>query len=423
MTIDRLKKILYFPLASYFRFFARIRLKKWHPRIIVITGSSGKTTLLHLIESQLQTKALYSHHANSSYGIPFHILGLERKTLAVYEWIGLFFKAPFYAFKKSPREKLYVVEADCDRPGEGKFLAEFLRPEVTLWVSISKTHSMNFDELVTTGIFKTIEDAIAHEFGYFIEYTSHTVIVNADSPYINSQLSRTKMAIQKIHKKQLLNNYSVSQSTTTFTINHKKCKFSYLLPETAVYGITLCLSLMKYLREPIDDSFSHFTLPPGRSSRFKGIRDTTIIDSTYNANLSSMTTILELFEKLPLTKKWIIAGDMLEQGKSEKEEHEKLAHILSQNCCERIILMGKRVSQYTFPLLNKKKTIPTVAFQTPIEVLQYLQKNIIGGETLLFKGARFLEGVIENLLENKKQVSQLVRREKVWEKRRKQWGL
>src|SRR3989344_7613412 len=171
MTIDRLKKILYFPLASYFRFFARIRLKKWHPRIIVITGSSGKTTLLHLIESQLQTKALYSHHANSSYGIPFHILSLERKTLTVYEWIGLFFKTPFYAFKKSPREKLYVVEADCDRPGEGKFLAEFLRPEVTLWVSISKTHSMNFDELVTTGIFKTIEDAIAHEFGYFIEYT------------------------------------------------------------------------------------------------------------------------------------------------------------------------------------------------------------------------------------------------------------
>jgi hypothetical protein len=45
-----------------------------------------------------------------------------------------------------------------------------------------------------------------------------------------------------------------------------------------------------------------------------------------------------------------------------------------------------------------------------------------GGETILFKGARFMEGVIENLLVDKKDAAKLVRREKIWEIRRKQWG-
>src|SRR3989304_7990628 len=95
---QKIKKVLYFPLAYYFRFFAQIKLARWNPRIIVVTGSSGKTTLLHLIKSQLREKAYYSHHANSSYGIPFDILGMTRKTLMLYEWLELFLKAPFLAF-------------------------------------------------------------------------------------------------------------------------------------------------------------------------------------------------------------------------------------------------------------------------------------------------------------------------------------
>src|SRR5882762_3188783 len=110
----KLKKLFYFPAASYFRFFAAIRLKRWNPRVIVVTGSNGKTTLLHMLEAQIGDKAKYSHHANSSFGIPFDILNLHRKTLLKTEWIGLFFCAPLNVFKKLPKEKIYVVEADVD---------------------------------------------------------------------------------------------------------------------------------------------------------------------------------------------------------------------------------------------------------------------------------------------------------------------
>src|SRR3990167_4610771 len=168
---QKIKNFLYFPLAHYFRFFAKNKLARWTPYIIVVTGSSGKTTLLHLLESQVGDKAKYSHHANSSYGIPFDILGLKRENLMFYEWIYLFIAAPLSIFKKNPKERIYIVEADCDRPNEGRFLATLLVPEVTLWTNSTKTHSMNFDLLVKSGQFKTVEEAIAFEFGYFLEYS------------------------------------------------------------------------------------------------------------------------------------------------------------------------------------------------------------------------------------------------------------
>jgi hypothetical protein len=46
-----------------------------------------------------------------------------------------------------------------------------------------------------------------------------------------------------------------------------------------------------------------------------------------------------------------------------------------------------------------------------------------GGEVVLFKGARFLEGVIENLLADPQDAKYLCRRGNIWRKRRAEWGL
>jgi len=426
--ICRIKKIFYFPVAFYFRFFAKIRLSYWKPKIIIVTGSSGKTTLLNLIESQIGTKAKYSHHANSSYGIPFNILGLERKTLSLLEWPVLFLLAPLKTFSLKPKEDLYIVEADCDRPEEGKFLATFLKPEVTLWTNSTRTHSMNFDNLVQNNVFKNVEQAIGYEYGYFIEYTSKLIIVNGDSEIIKEQLPRSNVKIVSITIKNLMD-YKVALMGTEFKIDKKVFKFNQLLPRETFYSLKMCLDLLKYLKCPVNQSFDKFILPPGRSNRFKGIKNTTIIDSSYNANLDSMKVILDMFDNITAENKWAVLGDMLEQGKSEKEEHEKLADEIAKIKLEKIILMGPRISKYLYPKLitiNEKqitKNEKIVKFLNPDEVLNYLKANLNGGELLLFKGARFLEGVIENLLLNKSEAKKLCRREKIWQERRKKFGL
>lgn len=412
--ISKIKKIFYFPIAYYFRFFAQIQLSFWKPRIIVITGSNAKTTLLHLLASQIGERAKYSHHANSSYGIPFDILGFKREKLTLDEWPMLFLLTPFKAFKKPPMEKLYVVEADCDRPGEGKFLATFLKPEVVIWLSVSKTHSMNFPQ--------PVEKSIAFEFGYFLKHAKNLAIINGDSNLIKKQIPRIKTQVLQITKKDTLQKYTLNKDYTEFKINGKIYKFKVLLPEESFYQIMTTLKVLDYLNLSLDPTFSNFQLPPGRSSVFKGIKNTTLVDSSYNANLSSMTVILKMFNQIPGNKKWAVLGDMLEQGSEEETEHEKLAEIISKCSLENIILVGPRLAKYTYPKL-KSENKKIISFINPKEALNYLKANLDGRETILFKGARFLEGVIEHLLLNKSDMEKLCRREKVWQERRKKWGL
>ncbi len=422
--IRLIKKKLYFVIARYFRFFANIQLAVWRPRIIAITGSSGKTTLLHLIESQLKGLARYSHRANSTYGIPFDILGLKRTKLIPSEWILLFLAAPFRAFKKPYKEKMYVVEADCDRPGEGEFLGTLLKPEVTLWLNTGKTHGMNFDTFIKRRKFTAIENAIAHEFGYLLQHTTNVAIINGDIKLMIEQQSRCKGRVKIIGNDQL-DNYQVSETGTVFEINNIRYRFDYLLPREFFYSIAMTRLLVEYLGIEFDASCAGFSLPPGRSSILRGIKNTTLIDSSYNATPEGMSAIIKTFGRYPAQAKWLVLGDMLELGSAEQEEHEGLAELISSIETSRIILVGPRISKYTYPkllpLVADSHTI--VAFELPKEALDYIIQNLRGGETLLFKGARFLEGIIEHLLSDKNDVTRLCRREQVWQIRRKQWGL
>ncbi|MGH7203030.1 MAG: glutamate ligase domain-containing protein [Candidatus Levyibacteriota bacterium] len=421
--LARLKRKLYFPIASYFRFFAAMRLRKWNPRIIVVTGSNGKTTLLHMLESQLGDKAKFSHHANSSFGIPFDILDLHRVTLKKSEWFWLFLKAPFQVSRPLPKEKMYIVEADADRPQEGKFLAELLRPEVVLWVSTGRSHSMNFDVLVSEGKFKTVEEAIAYEYGYFLEHCQKLSVIDGDSALEKKQVGRTKQDIVLITKQETLKNYAVSKAGTKFGIGGEAFSFPWLLPEEAYISIAMCQQVMNYLNLPVDKKFGKFTLPPGRGSIFAGIKGITILDSSYNLTPNSTAAMLNMYKIYHADKKWLVMGDMLELGKEEREEHEKLAQILATMDIEKIIFLGPRLIKYTLPVFEKLSQKEVITFEMPKEVLDYVLQHIQGGETILFKGARFMEGIIEHLLQDKSNVALLARREKIWEIRRKQWGL
>ena len=96
--VSKFKKRFYFTAAKYFRHFANRSLKRWKPRIIAITGSAGKTTLLNLVEVELGKKAHFSHDANSAFGIAFDILGMKGIKGTKLHWIRLFIEAPFRSF-------------------------------------------------------------------------------------------------------------------------------------------------------------------------------------------------------------------------------------------------------------------------------------------------------------------------------------
>lgn len=419
--IKAFKRIAYFPIAGYFRFFARIYLKRWNPKIIVITGSQGKTTLFSLLKAQFGENAMYAERSNSSFGIPFHILGLTRKSFGIFEWPLFAIFAPLKAFRKLSSQKIYIVEADCDRPNEGRFLATLLRPSVTAIISSSRTHSINF----SVGIDKTIEQVTAHEFSEFAKYTKDIVYINADVAELVNETKNINAKIENIKLDEVLSDYKLNENGTEFVINSESYCFPFLLPKDVARSIVMAKGICDYFGISFDKSFSKLVLPPGRNTLLEGIKNVSIIDSSYNTSPESLRAMFELFSLYPKNPKWVVLGDMLELGKYEEEEHTRIADRLMELKPDRIILVGPRLKSNTFSKIQSNEEFKerVVSFLLPSEALSYLEKELKGGESVLFKGARFLEGIIEKLLANKADSKLLARREEVWIKRRKQWGL
>jgi UDP-N-acetylmuramyl pentapeptide synthase len=419
-----LKKRLYFALAGYFVFWARIALGRWKPQVIVITGSSGKTTLLHLAEAQIGDKAKYSHHANGAYGIPFDILGMTPNVASRPLWLWYIIRAPFLAWLVRHEQNVYVVEADCDRPREGKLLAELLKPEVCIWLSVYHTHSMNFDGVVQNGAFKTHIDAIAHEFGYFAENTSKLMICG-NQPEIASQLSRVSEQVQvAVVKKEVVEAFEIRREGTSYKLQGVSYRLGALLPPAIGQSIAMVGELMHYLGLPHNpESYQKFRIPPGRSSIFSGVHNTVLIDSTYNTGRMATKEVLDMFAKFPAQEKWLVLGDIQEQGNATEEEHKKLAELVASYDLARVVLLGHRLEKYSLALLRKTFGDRVTSYKLPSEVLSCLQQAISGSEAILFKGAMGLEGVIEQLLQNPADEKLLVRRGKKWQKRRQAWGL
>lgn len=405
-------------VAGYFWLWAAAVLDRWQPEIIVVTGSNGKTTLLNLLESQLKEDARYTHKANSAFGIAFNILGLERKNLQPSEWFMLFLKAPIAAFTHTPKQKIYIVEADADRPREASFIAKKLRPDITLWVSSDRTHSMNYDKLVVRGGAASVDEAIAQEFSQFARNTTELVLVK-DQPSMLEQLKEIEAAVKPVSMDSLKSYKLLKQSTEYTTKKGNKYTVPAILPEVAFMQVAMSHMLMKYLKHNFDPSFSGYMQPPGRSSVFSGVKNSILFDSSYNSNLASVTEVIKTFALYPGKVKWLIIGDMIEQGNSEAEEHKKLAKVISKLEFDRIIFVGLRVGRYTKPALLKLRTdIIQAAFDQPKQALDYIKQEIEGDEVLFFKGARWLEGIIANLLEDPSDRDKLCRREEKYQEYR-----
>ena len=419
--VMRLKKRFYFLVAGYFRFFADFAFRRWHPRVIAITGSAGKTTMLHMVEFELGKDAHYSHDANSAFGVSFDMLGLKGIRGSKLRWLWLFFAAPIRALYYKHQEPFYVVEIDAERPREARFLAEWLKPEITLWISLGRSHAIQFEQEVKEGKFESLDLAIMDEFAKLPENTQCLVFIDGDNDLMRRATREIKARVNEYHKSEIVK-YSVYPSRTEFGTPSTTFRFASPQPRDLSIQLLMLRDLMKYLKIPLKTDFSEMPLPPGRSSFFAGKNGLKLIDSSYNAHIISMQSILEMARSLRASHKWLVIGDIVDEGSIEEEEHKKLADLIARVDPEEVILVGRRTKEYTAPRLKELGLSPKTTLD-PKKALSYIEKHTTGEETLIFKGSQYLEWIIEKLLEDPADSAKLCRREPAAVKRRKNRGL
>ena len=429
----KFKKKFYFIVASYFRFFANFAFRRWHPRVIAITGSVGKTTMLNLVECTLGDKAHYSHDANSAYGIAFDMVNLRGVTGSKLRWFYLFLAVPLKSLFYKHQEEFYVVEIDGERPHEAEFLASWLKPEVTLWISLGLSHAVQFEQQVKDGLFSSLDKAITHEFAMLPQYTQKLVIIDGEVDLMNraldsiKQKNLTKATVIKCSK-DAVKTYKVEPNHTSFLLQGTadgvlhEYEFDRPMSKDIAIQLTMLETLVNYLEVMPRYDFSNLKLAPGRNSYFDGKNGLKIIDSSYNAHLISVKSILEMYKAMHVPHKWLIIGDIVDQGSIEGQEHAKLADEIIKVKPEQVILIGRRTKKYTAPILEKAG-LNIYTTLDPREALKFLEQNLTGQETLLFKGSQYLEWLIEKLLKNPEEAKYLPRREKAAIKRRQKRGL
>ena len=269
MSVAKFKKRFYFVAAKYFRHFANRALKRWSPRVVAITGSAGKTTMLNLMEHEMGKKAHYSHDANSAFGVSFDILGLKGIRGSKLRWIYLLVVAPFKSVFHRHKEKFYVVEIDGERPHEAEFLAKWLKPEVTIWVSIGRSHAVQFEKEVEEGRFESLDDAIVAEFATLPQNTTKRVYIDAGSKPMKVATKDIAAKVIPI-KKTDIKKYVVYPDSTDFTYGDTTFHFNHPEPKDIAFNLLVLKDLMKYLKIPFNSDFSDMRIAPGRSSYFKG---------------------------------------------------------------------------------------------------------------------------------------------------------
>ena len=419
--VMRLKKRFYFVAAGYFRFFANFALRRWKPRVIAITGSAGKTTMLHLVEFELGDRAHYSHDANSAFGIAFDLLGMDGVRGSKLRWLKLIFQAPLRALHYRRSGEFYIVEIDGERPRETEFLASWLKPEVTLWVSLGLSHAVQFEQEVKEGKFPNLEEAIAHEFATLPQNTTGRVYIDADNELMRRSTEGIKAEVIAVSR-DALKRYNVYPMRTDFVFETASFHFAQPQPRDIAVQLLMLEDLVGYLKIPLKTDFSTMPVPPGRSSYFAGKNGLKIIDSSYNAHIISMASMLEMVGSLHAGHKWLVIGDIVDQGSLEQEEHRKLADLIADANPEMVILVGRRTKEYTAPRL-RELGVETRTTLDPHKALKFIEENTSGDETLIFKGSQYLEWIIEQLLENPEDAAKLPRREPAAVKRRAKWGL
>ncbi len=453
-----IKKKLGILFLHYIRLLAKLQLVKLNSvrrilgkkkiKIIGITGSAGKTSTMNAVVSALKYsfKVKFSKKANTESGIPLNILGLQMKDFSLLDWLraaGLSMVSVLVNWKNYD---VYVVEMGIDRPeppGNMGYLLRIIRPEIGIFTGVTTVHAMKFEKVLksTPGVLERIADEKAKLISALPE--KGFAILNFDDPLVKERKKLTLANVIGVGEDKdsrvKLVGYQVSLKSTKFKyqINDNRVNLnldSFVLPKA--YGINFglvfgtCLALGVDLKKVSEAIQSGYHLPPARSSLIEGIKNTYIIDSSYNASPAAMETMLDLLAELGKKtgkKKIAVLGDMRELGSQSKEEHEKLAD-KALVMADQIITVGPEMRKYFLPKISTIVPDPEKylkSFDTAGEAARYLKKNLEGGELILVKGSQntiFLEIVVESLMADPSQAEKLLcRRGQFWKKRQKKF--
>lgn len=395
---------------------------------------------------------------------------------------------------KFDEKTIVIYETGFDHIGEADEFVEVFdkAADLVIITNLTHEHAENFPDKFDKASFQKIQKYLPDQWRETLEdeeiegrlkntaLEQFKMLACADKFIIPKSLGYiNNLVLENLSGKWSEHLAVVSRGENFCLVADKTLKFNdnYLLPKTfgkflfvsklvaKEYGIKLN-DLKKFLKIA--------ELPNGRFNLFEGIKNTTVVDSTYNSDPASLSSFLDLFEEVvayyvkareayfenerknkmyregsPLRKEldlidppkhYLVFGEMRELGEIATREHRLiLDRILElavkwEGYIENVYLLGSewlKCDEQDLPkmdgkvsFISHKKQLFKV-FKRVGDICEVLNEETIRPNSWCWvKGSQntiFLEVLVESLLKDKRDASKLSRRGKGWDLQRKNW--
>jgi Alr-MurF fusion protein len=344
--------------------------------VIGITGSNGKTIVKEWLYQ------LLSDHYN-----------IIRSPKSYNSQVGV----PLSVWQLQPQHTLAIFEAGISLQGEMDALQNIIQPTIGILTNIGEAHNEGFtnarEKLIekqklftTAGVVICSPEKLA------------SLLFKQENIFSWGEGEDNNVVISEVQKQ-------LSETTISFT--SALLSDSITIPftdEASVENAITCLTTCLYLQVPFNELKEKFTRLRPVSLRLElksGLHNTTIINDSYSADLSSLTIALNMLQQQGQhAKRSVILSDFQVTDEQEGETYTSIAALLQHHSIDRLITVGEKTKQLLAPLIPGD--IEVHNFSSTTELAEQLPALDFHNETILIKGARVFElDCIAQMLEQK----------------------
>lgn len=412
-------------LQHLLRILAAAVLKKYRPYVIAVTGSVGKTSTKEAIFAvsksfEPKTRRSFANY-NTEIGVPLTILSEKEKIRGFWSWLKVILKSSALLALRLDYPKILILEMAADRPGDIKYLTEFVKPNVGVVTAIG--------EIPVHVEFFSGPKAVAREKAILIESVAPDgrSILNYDDEVVLEMKEKSRARVLtfgfspeadvKATNYEMRSPASGDQAGISFKLEYGgsfvPARLYDVFGKQAVYAVLAAascgLALGMNLVE-ISEALKNYQSPPGRMRIIKGIKNAWIIDDTYNASPLSTMAALEALRAIEGKRKIAVLGDMREIGKYSEEAHQTIGEKAAEfvdilfTVGEKARFIKSAAIQYG---LSEEKIFH---FDTAEDAGRALQNAIKQEDIILIKGSRAMkmEKIVEEIMAEPRRADELL---------------
>lgn len=413
-------------LQKILKILAKLTIKKYRPLVIGITGSVGKTSTKEAIHAVLKHKYWVRKSEksfNTEIGLPLAILGIENHHKNILAWardiIKIFFKILFTA--KYP--EILLLEFGVQKPKDMSYLLSIAKPFIGVVTAIGEVpvHVEFFSGPIEVAEEKSkLINSLPNKGFAMLNYDDEAVyemkkkskarvMTFGFNKHSNLKILGYELRAREEGYSQIPDGITVKieYGGSIMPIRLRNCfgkPQAYSAAAACLVGLAMNINLVE-----IAESLREFKPPPGRLRLIKGIKNSLILDDTYNASPEAMHIALDTLRDLPAKRKIAVLGDMLEIGQFTEQAH-KVMGLKAGKFCDIVFTVGDRAK---FIAEEAKLFCKVASFDNPIEAGKALDPLIEQGDLILIKGSQSMrmEKVIEEIMAEPEKAGELLARQ------------